>query len=102
MERLAAPTQRRSHGVWQITNCERLGMSTIAPIGVQVTNRAILQTGFGSSFEIRETIVVPPNQRHPGRRSRAHVKWDAGLREQPGFFFEWMIGFVTPVQRDKI
>ena len=46
-----APAYRRSKKIGQVTDSERLGMAAIAPIGVEIAERAMLATGFSAHDE---------------------------------------------------
>src|SRR5689334_21116735 len=77
-------------------------MAAIAPIGVQKTDCSVFQSDARGVLEVRRCVLVPANKRHPARRSGTDVKWNSRLRKHRDFFFEGVICFVPPVERDEI
>src|SRR5438045_188288 len=61
-----APTESRANRVWNVTDSQWLGMAAIAPIGVQETDRAMLQPNASGVFQVRFGVVIPSDQCLPG------------------------------------
>src|SRR5437660_6489359 len=102
IERSRAPTYRRAEQIGQVTDRQRLRMTAITPVRIEETYRAVFSAGVSRLPQIRKGIIMPANQRHPGRGAGADIKRHFRFREQGGLAFEWMIGFVAPVQCDYV
>jgi len=50
----------------EITDGERLWMAAVAPIGDEITHRAMPAPGLGCGAHICQRVVMPANQRLPG------------------------------------
>src|SRR5258708_5065003 len=98
----SAPTERSAREIRQITNRERLQMAAVAPIGVEITERAVLAAGISGLAEVSEGGVMATEQSHPGGRSGADVEGNFCAREGGGFRVKRMANFVAPIQRHGI
>ena len=77
-------------------------MTAVAPIGIQVAERAGFFAGLGGGAEIGKGVVVFANEGLPGGGAGADVKGDFGLRKLRGFLGERMVRLVTPVHGDEL
>jgi hypothetical protein len=61
----------------------------------------MLQTGGGSAALVGQHVVRAAGDAAPTACAGTNVKGNICLRQRGGFGIEGMIGFVTPVQRDR-
>src|SRR6266850_875818 len=77
-------------------------MAPITPISVQITLGAMLFACFSGVSQVGKGVVVPSDQGHPARSSRADVEWNFRLGKQSRFALERMAGFVTPIESNEV
>src|SRR5271169_2846532 len=77
-------------------------MTAVPPIGDEITDGTVPAPGLGRGTQVRQRVIMPANQRLPGRSARTDVKWNFGFRKLCGFALERMICLVAPIQGDDI
>src|SRR5690348_4552706 len=71
---LGTPAHSSAQKIGQVTDSQRLRMTAITPIRIQVANRSMLLTNLRRKVQIWEAIVMASNQGHPRGRSGADIK----------------------------
>ena len=99
---LQAPAHRRSGGQAGEADWEILQMAVIAPIGIEMADGAMFEAGLGGGALIGQHVVGAAGDAAPTAGSGADIKRDAALAESAGLGVEGMIGFIAPVQGDRI
>ena len=77
-------------------------MAAVAPVGDEITDGAELPAGLRRRAKIGQRVVVPADERLPGRGSGTDVKGNRRLRELRRFLFKRVICLVAPVQGNNV
>src|SRR5262249_13158358 len=86
----------------QITHRERLRMSAVTPVRVEIAQSAIFSSSLCRMTQISERSVVSADQTHPRGGPGADIERQFGFRERAGFAIERMILFVAPIEGNHV
>ncbi|OQA13459.1 MAG: hypothetical protein BWY63_03461 [Chloroflexi bacterium ADurb.Bin360] len=99
---LQAPAECRAHGKAQITDRQHLPVTAVAPIGVEITARAVPESSLRSAEQIPQCVIGPPGDAAPAGRARTDVEGESCVGELRPMRVEGRIRLVAPFEGDDV